>query len=168
MAQADRDKVGAHHQTEIYASHIGAQYLPIEDRDDLRMAIDRAGSSGHVIVDTPGIGDADDDRLERMSHLRRAWPGARVLLLLPNGLHHDHVDSMLQRFDRLHPTSVVLTKLDDGRRPGELLAPVQRAGLPLSHFTHGHRVPDDLQFASPQALTALLLRSGRSTGDLSR
>ena len=32
--------------------------------------------------------------------------------------------------------------------------------LPLAFLTTGHRIPDDLQVASPRALAALLLRSG--------
>ena len=168
MAQTDGSKVGAHHQTEIYASHIGARYAPVEDRDDLMIAIEQAGPQGHVIIDTPGIGSGDGSRLEQIVYLRRAWPDAQVLLLLPNGLHHTDTEHILKRFDRMHPTSVVLTKIDDGQRPGELLAPIHDAGLPISHFTHGHRVPDDMQTANAQTLTALLLRSGQSTREATR
>jgi flagellar biosynthesis protein FlhF len=69
---------------------------------------------------------------------------------------------VIERFTPLRPTCAALSRLDDGCRPGELIAALAECGLPLSFFTNGDAVPDDLESASPRGVASLLLRAGRT------
>jgi flagellar biosynthesis protein FlhF len=53
--------------------------------------------------------------------------------------------------------SIILTKWDETRVPGESLSFVIEQGLPLSHSTLGQDVPDDIVDADAAAIAASAL-----------
>jgi flagellar biosynthesis protein FlhF len=118
-----------------------------------------------VLVDTPGIGAGDRDRLEHLMELRDRVPDASVALLIPAGLNGEEAARVLERFDPLKPTCAGLSKVDDGARPGELVSALVSKPLPVAFLTDGHAIPDNLKAASPHALAALLLRAGCGAAD---
>lgn len=160
LAQADTERVGALEQSRVYARHLELELVAIHGPEDLSAAQQMAGPRGTVLVDTAGVGARDLERLEALMQLRTAVPEARVALLIPAGLHRLEARRVLQRFAPLEPSFVALSRVDDAVRPGELVTAVAQAGLPFGFLTNGHRVPDDLEDASPRTLAALLLRSG--------
>jgi flagellar biosynthesis protein FlhF len=160
LAQADTERVGALEQSRVYARHLELELVAVHDPKQLSEAQRLAGPRGTVLVDTAGIGARDLERLDALLRLRSTVPEARVALLLPAGLHRLEARRVLQRFAPLEPSFVAISRVDDAARPGELVTAVAQAGLPLGFLTNGHRVPDDLQEATPRTLAALLLRSG--------
>ena len=55
-------------------------------------------------------------------------------------------------FDR-----ILLTKLDETCGVGGAFDLMEKTGVPLSYFSVGQRVPEDLEVATPERLAALLL-----------
>jgi flagellar biosynthesis protein FlhF len=55
-------------------------------------------------------------------------------------------------FDR-----ILLTKLDETCGVGGAFDLMEKSGVPLSYFSMGQRVPEDLEVATPERLAALLL-----------
>ncbi len=86
-------------------------------------------------------------------------PDAAVAVLVPAGLNHGEAIRVLRRFDRLAPSCVAFSRVDDGARVGELVTALATRGLPLSFLTTGHE-PPDLEEASPSGLAATMLRDG--------
>jgi flagellar biosynthesis protein FlhF len=162
FAQADHERIGAFEQAEIFSRHIGAQLARVGDLDDLRCALRHAGPRGRVVVDTPGVGAQDGERIGELLELRRELPEAAVALLVPAGIHHTEAARILDRFAALRPTCVGFSRVDDGALPGQLVTALASRRVPLGFFTTGPAVPDDLVVASPQGLAALLLRAGQA------
>jgi flagellar biosynthesis protein FlhF len=160
LAQADADRVGAVEQASLFARHLGLRHVAIRAASDLAALDGRTGLGSSILVDTAGVGERDRERLERLAELRRTARAADVAVLLPAGLHRDAARRILDRFAPLEPTHVVLSKVDDGVRVGELVTAVEPTGLPIALVTTGHRVPYDLEDASPSCLANLLFRSG--------
>jgi flagellar biosynthesis protein FlhF len=159
FAEADASRPGAQEQAGALARLLGLPLALIRRGDELRQAMERVGQDGAVLVDTSGVGAADDARLGHLADLRGAAPEAQVALLLPAGLHREEAEEIVERFRPLRPTCVAFSRTDDGGRIGELVTAITAAGLPLAFVTNGHRVPD-IEEISPRGLTALLLRSG--------
>lgn len=157
FAVADMERVGAIEEADIYARHAGAILAMVEGPEDLARALQDAGERGTVVVDTPGVGANDAERLERLRALRESAPGAEVAVLLPAGLHRDEASRVLARFSPAAPTCAAISRVDDGGRLGELVTAVAGAGVPLSFVTTGHRVPDDLETVSARSLALMLL-----------
>jgi flagellar biosynthesis protein FlhF len=69
---------------------------------------------------------------------------------------------MVDAFGILRPQHLLFTKLDETVSYGPILSEAARTGKPLSFFTHGQRIPEDLEPASRERLLDLVL--GRRTG----
>jgi flagellar biosynthesis protein FlhF len=165
FAAADTERVGALEQAQVFSRHLGLCLARVASRRDLARAVDRAGRRGTVLVDTAGIGTADADRLSALADLREACPDASLALLVPAGLHRDEARQVIERFAPLRPSCVGFSRVDDGGRLGELVTAVAPTGWPVAFFTTGHRVPQDLENASPRGLAARLLRAGCESAD---
>jgi flagellar biosynthesis protein FlhF len=63
----------------------------------------------------------------------------------------------VERFKGLAPESVVFTKLDETNAFGTLLGTALRGQLPLSYFTTGQRVPEDIEVATSERIVDLIL-----------
>ncbi len=159
-AQADSSRLDSLQQAQIYARHANIDLTSVRTPDDLSRAIRSVGRDGSVLVDTAGIGAADTERLRELISLRRSSPAAQVVLLIPSGLHHDEARDVVNRFEPVRPTCIAFSRVDDGRRLGELVTATAASRLPLAFITNGHRIPEDIEDASPRGLAALLLRSG--------
>ncbi|HEU4403269.1 MAG TPA: hypothetical protein VFT43_14325, partial [Candidatus Polarisedimenticolia bacterium] len=161
LAAADMERAGALEQASLLALEVGATLRSVKRPEDLDGAFLAAGEQGAVLVDTPGIGEGDPDRLERLRLLCARAPGSALALLLPAGLHSEDAARVVRRFALLRPTCAAFTKVDDALRPGDLVTALAGTRLPLAFMTNGQRVPRDFEPASPLRLAALLLAAGR-------
>jgi flagellar biosynthesis protein FlhF len=60
-------------------------------------------------------------------------------------------------FAVLRPQHLLFTKLDETGSYGPILSEAARTGKPLSFFTNGQRIPEDLETASRERLMDLVL-----------
>jgi flagellar biosynthesis protein FlhF len=68
----------------------------------------------------------------------------------------------LRAFRLLNPTALMLTKLDETRLHGGLYAAISEARLPLSYFSTGQNVPDDILLAQPDTIADFIIQSGEA------
>jgi flagellar biosynthesis protein FlhF len=64
---------------------------------------------------------------------------------------------MVDAFEILRPQHLLFTKLDETSSYGPILSEAARTGKPLSFFTDGQRIPEDLEAASSDRLLSLVL-----------
>ena len=65
---------------------------------------------------------------------------------------------IIEKFAVCDPTRVIFTKTDETSSVGLILNLLAKRELPLSYFTTGQSVPDDIVPAGPAELAAVLLR----------
>jgi len=87
-----------------------------------------------------------------------------VLLVLNANTHVDELRNAVEGFSALKPTALMFSKLDETRRYGAMVSIAAETGLPLSYFSVGQNVPDDIEMASPSKLAKLLLEQGGDRG----
>mgnify|MGYP001597172158 FL=1 len=61
------------------------------------------------------------------------------------------------RFSVFKPTGLTVTKLDESSLFGAIFNVANRAKLPLTYFTTGQRVPEDIEDASRARVAALFM-----------
>ena len=60
------------------------------------------------------------------------------------------------------PERLVITKLDEADTLSPLVGLLRERALPISYFTAGQRVPEDLDRATPALLASAILRDRQS------
>jgi flagellar biosynthesis protein FlhF len=64
------------------------------------------------------------------------------------------------RYDACAPSRLLFTKLDETEEYGNLFELAYQSTLPLSYWSNGQRVPEDLELAEAARLADLLLDRG--------
>src|SRR5690606_6452229 len=117
------------------------------------------GAGRRVLVDTAGAARGEAPAVAALARLRTALgPRARVHLVVSATTRADAVREELRRFAPLAPDALVVTRLDDSDRLGELASLLLDDDTPpLAWLGTGRRVPDDLALPEPRALAERLL-----------
>ena len=140
---------------EEIVAHARLHRTPLEvayDEDEVEKSLRRLRSCDAVLVDVPGLGRFDDE--DWIGMLRAAKPD-ETHLVLPATLRRDVAQGILARSERLRPTHLLLTHLDE--LPGDVgLADLMLAlGIPSRWVGAGARVDQSLTPAAGRGFRSL-------------
>jgi flagellar biosynthesis protein FlhF len=155
LVSADGFRAGAIEQLRSYAEVLAVPFRAARTAAELQQALSHARNP--ILVDTPGRSAADDDVTGMFEVLCRRRH-VRTHLVLAADTSPAAARRVFDRYARLEPSRVVITKLDECDSVTPLLAVVREQGLPVSYLTTGQRIPEDLWRATPASLAAALLR----------
>ena len=111
-----------------------------------------------ILIDTPGFGEAD---LALVHDLHRALADeaeVQTHLVAPASMREQDLHRQLVRVQDLPLLRLLFTKLDETEGFGSLYDLAYHGGIPLSYWSAGQRVPEDLEAATPQRLAEFLIR----------
>lgn len=153
----DQYRVGASEQLQRYADLIG---IPMENANDAKgfdRALRRLSRADLVLVDTAGRSPRDMVGIQQTADtLRGAGEMVEVHLCVPASMRESELVGTIERQGASSPSRLVVTKLDEANFCGGVLAAYVHSGLPLSYFTNGQRVPEDIEAASAEGLSKVL------------
>jgi flagellar biosynthesis protein FlhF len=154
LVAADGFRAGAIEQLRSYATIVGAPFRVARSADELDRAL--TGTRQTALIDTAGHTIPDAGMIELVEVLGRKR-GARTHLVLAADTSAATARRLLDRYARIAPARVVITKLDEADSVMPLVDAVRERGLVVSYLTTGQRVPEDLERATPASLAARLL-----------
>jgi flagellar biosynthesis protein FlhF len=153
----DHYRIGASEQLARYADLIGVPMECAADTRGLERALKKLGKADVVLVDTAGRSPRDTSDLQGLADmLRSAGEPVEVSMCVTSSMREAELCAALTRHAVLTPTRLVVTKIDEAIHCGGIIAAQVHSGLPLSHFTTGQRVPEDIEVASAETLAAFL------------
>lgn len=155
LVAADGFRAGAIEQLRGYAEIMAVPFRAARNAEELQQAL--AFARNPILVDTPGRSAADADETS-MFELLCSRRHVRTHLVLAADTSVASARRIFDRYARLQPARVVITKLDECESVTPLLGIVREQGLPVSYLTTGQRIPEDLWRATPASLAAALLR----------
>ncbi len=128
--------------------------LTVEDmRSALRFYQDRA----LVLIDTPGHSPKDTETLRQLQGLLEELPEVETHLVLSATTKPRDLTEIAARYEPLHPTRLLFTKLDETSTYGPILSTLARVKRPLSYLGTGQEVPDALELATSRRVADLIL-----------
>jgi flagellar biosynthesis protein FlhF len=154
VVAADGFRVGAVEQLRLYAEIIGSPFSVARTGTDLTRALDTR--RGPVLVDTAGRSPRDEGAADIFDVLTRRSDVCRHLVV-PASTTAPQLQKVLERFAPSRPDRLVLSRLDEVETLAPLVDVLTTSRLPVSYFTFGQNVPDDLHRATPQLLTDWIL-----------
>ena len=132
--------------------------LTVEDlRSALRFYQDRA----LVLIDTPGHSPKDTDTLNQLRGLLDELPEVETHLVLSATTKPRDLAEIALRYEPLHPTRLLFTKLDETSTYGPILSTLARVKRPLSYLGTGQEVPDALELATSRRVADLILPASK-------
>lgn len=157
ILSVDSGKVGPEELLRVYSRTINVTVEGVSSREEFLKALERHRDKGLIVVDTPGVDYKDHGWTARLKELIPASPRFEFHVVVSATTREEEVSRLL-RFLFAFPVSAILyTKLDEAVCFGPIYNQTVKTGLPLSYFTTGQRVPEDLERASKLRLLDLIL-----------
>lgn len=156
LINIDSYKVAATDQLATYAKILGVPFRQASNAADLERALAEFKPLDLVLVDTSGRSQRDTDSLVEMQKILKSAE-VESLLILSAPTRDQELYDIINRFRIFDPKGVIFSKLDESTTYGCIYNVAQRTGLPLTYFTVGQRVPEDIESASRERVASLIL-----------
>ena len=128
---------------------MGISVEMVDNYEDLRKAV-ALSSAGvdMILIDTIGKSPRDSKKLGEMHQILSALgPHAEVHLVIAATTKASDIEIILQQFEPFNFQAVVITKLDETYRLGNVISVLADKGKSISYITDGQKVPRDIQIA---------------------
>ncbi len=112
--------------------------------DDLARALKNLSKCDVILVDTPGRSPLSKGSLPDLQTQLAVLQPTETLLVLSANMALEELWLFNGLYQGLHPSGLVVTKLDETVKPGKILGLVIDQDLPLKYVTTGRAVPDSL------------------------
>jgi flagellar biosynthesis protein FlhF len=157
LVTTDTYRIAAIEQLKCYADLMGIPLEVADSPDSVRKAIERMARCQVVLIDTAGRSPrATADINNLAACLSRAWVN-EVHLVLSAGISPKDLRRTQAGFRCLGISRLLWTKLDECATFGSLFNGQLLVQAPLSYLSLGQRVPEDLEAATSERVTRLLL-----------
>ncbi len=154
----DTYRVGAVEQLKIYAKIIGLTVDVVLSPADLQGVIEKKDDSDLILIDTAGRSHKDRAYIDELSNLMNQITEIDCHLVLSATSSNAVLSDIIGKFRDIKIKSLLFTKLDEADNYGAVFSSMINAQRPLSYFTTGQRVPEDIELASTGRLSRLLLK----------
>jgi flagellar biosynthesis protein FlhF len=137
---------------------LGIDCISCTDPESLKHALLQFQNKDYVLFDTPGICIKSKARHNWFKKILPLIKPQRSHLVCATTCHAHHIQDLLAAPIPVHPTSFVLTKLDETRTVGHLFTLLQETDLPISLLTTGPELTDNFEDVNPQRLAQFITK----------
>ncbi len=157
LMSLDRYRIGAIEQLKTYAGLMGIPFRFVHEIPELPRAIRENEQRDFILIDTTGRSPRDMGGMKDLAeYLRNADRIERHLVLSATTKATD-LHEIIDGFDMCSPDRLLVTKLDETSTAGPILNELVRTRKPMSYYSDGQRVPEDLHVAPTEQLIEFLL-----------
>jgi flagellar biosynthesis protein FlhF len=157
LLSVDTYRVGAAEQLRSFAAILGVGFQVLETVAALAQTIEENRSKDLILIDTPGLAFGDLGESASLARFLSGRSDIDTQLVLSSSMKSADLTRVVDSFEVFRPQRLLFTKLDETGSFGPILNEAVRTGKPLSFFTTGQRIPEDLEAASRSRLVELIL-----------
>jgi flagellar biosynthesis protein FlhF len=156
LVSLDTYRLGAVDQLRIYGEIMEVPFEVAGGKEDLRRIVASHSDKDLILIDTTGRSHQDKDYSEQLKEIFDEVGGVEIHLVLSVTAQEKLFNATYRQFFPIGLDRVLFTKLDEGLSFGSLFSFSVRNRLPISYFTSGQRVPEDLEVARPERVISLI------------
>jgi len=145
----DTYRIGAVEQLFSYAKMMKLPIEDVVDSYDFKKALERLDYCDIILIDTVGSSQFDKEKITKVaSFLESVDRKIDVNLVVAASTQLEDLRDITTNFSFLELDTMIVTKFDESRGFGNIFSSALESDLPLSYFSVGQEVPDDLLTAS--------------------
>ena len=156
----DTCRMAAVEHLRMYAHVLGVPLETAQTTADVVESIRRHRQASLIMIDTPGFGPHETAQLMNLGQLKDQYGSIETHLVLSATTRMQDLRRTVTQHDACAPSRLLFTKLDETEEYGNLFELAYQTTLPLSYWSNGQRVPEDLELAESARLADLLLDRG--------
>ncbi len=142
----DSVRIGANEQSKQYAQLLKIPFHWLTTPEELQIVLDNDKDVDYFLIDTYGHSRyTEDERAQRLNLLLKVCGKDRqIILTVSASSKEEDLAKVFESFKTLDIKSVILTKVDETKTIGGALSVFLKHRVPLSFFTVGQNVPEDI------------------------
>ncbi len=144
LISADTYRIAAVEQLKTFAAIANIPMEAVYRPADMRRALDHFKDRDVILIDTAGRSQNDQSQLNDLTAFMEYAKPDEIHLTLSICTRLDDQMDVIHKFQRIHPTRLLFTKLDETTSFGMILNVCYYHKLPISLLTFGQNVPDDI------------------------
>ena len=157
LITADTYRIAAVEQLRTYAKILGIPIEIIFSHEEVKAAMKKHSEADLFLLDTAGRSHQDGKRMDELRELYEAFSPDAVHLVLASNIKYRDMLDVVDRMGIIPLSALLFTKLDETSTYGPILNILRDFDLPISFFTVGQNVPNDIEVARGDRLADFLL-----------
>ena len=154
----DTYRIGAVEQLFQYAKMMRLPIEDVVDPNDFNNALSSLSHCDVILIDTVGSSQYDKDKLVKLNKfLQSSQLQIEVNLVLSAGSKLEDLKEIYKNFSFLDIETLIFTKFDETKVFGTIFSLIYDIDKPVSYFSIGQEVPDDIVPASSDFLVECIL-----------
>jgi len=156
----DTYRIGAVEQLMQYARMMKLGIETVVDPPEFSNALDSLKYCDYILIDTMGSSPYDKGKIEKIHeclNTNATEYNVDVVLVMPSSIKYEDLKVTYDNFSTLGIDTLMFTKLDETIGFGNIFSLSYETKKPISYFSVGQEVPEDLVCASSDFLVDCLL-----------
>ncbi|MCC6141086.1 MAG: flagellar biosynthesis protein FlhF [Nitrospira sp.] len=157
IVSLDTYRLASVEQLRMYA---GVLDIPCESAMSAKQAaayVHKHADADLILIDTAGFGERDLALVQTLHQLLKTEPEVQTHLVVSASTREQDLQRQVAQIHALPLLRLMFSKLDETDAFGALYELSHQSGIPLSYWSAGQRVPEDLEVATAQRLAELLI-----------
>ena len=144
IISTDIFRAGANAGLKSLGKILSVPIIEVRQVDDISRALTNLAKYDVILVDTPGRSPLSKGSLPDLQTQLAVLQPTETLLVLSANMALEELWLFTGLYQGVHPSGLVVTKLDETSKPGKVLGLVDDSSLPLKYVTAGRAVPHSL------------------------
>ncbi len=156
----DTYRIGAVEQLMQYARMMKLSIETVVDPPEFSSALESLKYCDYILIDTMGSSPYDKGKIEKIYEClnnNTTEYHVDVVLVMPSSIKYEDLKITYENFAPLGIDTLMFTKLDETRGFGNIFSLAYETKKPISYFSVGQEVPEDLVSASSDFLVECVL-----------
>ncbi len=156
----DTYRIGAVEQLMQYARMMKLGIETVVDPPEFASALNALSYCDYILIDTMGSSPYDKAKITKIYEcLQNNTTNMSIdtVLVLPSSIKYEDLKATYDNFEALGIDTMMFTKLDETRGFGNIFSLMYETSKPISYFSVGQEVPEDLVVASSDYLIDCML-----------
>jgi flagellar biosynthesis protein FlhF len=162
----DTYRIAAVEHLKTYGDIINLPVEVVYTPADLNQSIANLKDCDLILIDTAGRSPHNQAMMDELQRFLAHSRIGVILLVISATTKYQDMLTIAESFSKIAFTHLVFTKLDETNSLGPIVSLAMNIKRPISYFTNGQNVPDDIEVARPNKLISQLFKSnsyGRNT-----
>ena len=160
LVTADTYRIAATDQLKVYADIIGVPLEVVLSPKDMKTAIKRYKDHDYIFIDTAGGSQYNEQQIAELKRYLDAASTDEIHLVLSATTEFRELVRIVEKFTVVKPNCLLFSKIDETQQVGIVLNALSHVDKPISYFATGQNVPDDMELASVDGITKMMLGDG--------
>jgi len=152
LITTDSQRFGAFDQLKNLGSVLKIPVRAVGSEQELEAALDSFLEKPLVLIDSAGLSYRDEKLVAALQTIKTSTPMLKAYMVLSATTQADALQQMIEAFKPVDPSGCIITKLDESTSLGPVLSAVVEHKLPITYYSEGQNIPDDLKISRIQDL----------------